>query len=206
LPGCWLRKGANEVLVVDLDGETSTLTLAGRSEPVLAETGADTLTHKRLRRPGQMLDLTGLTPIVTETFADGQAEQRASFNPARGRYLALVARNSQTDDVATTLAELWLVAPGGVELPRSSWNVIYADSEELDAEDGSAVNVIDGDPRTCWRTASGASAPAHPHVIVIDLGEELALTALRCLPRASSAEGRIRRCDVYLSKTPFAGL
>lgn len=206
LPGCWLRRGANEVVVLDLDGETTTLALAGRSEPVLGEVGVDTLTHKRLRRAGQTLDLAELTPVVTETFADGQTEQRASFQPVRGRYLALVTRSSQHDDGATTLAELWLVGLGCVELPRSSWNVLYADSEELDAEDGSALNVLDGDPQTFWRTATGASGAAHPHALVIDLGEELAVTALRCLPRASSAEGRIRRCDVYLSKTPFPGL
>lgn len=206
VPGCWLKAGTNEIQVLDVDGATTTLALRGVTEPVLAELGRDTLARKRARRPGQALDLDGLVPVVTETFADGQAEQRAAFQPAKGRYLALVAQSSQLGDSATTCAEIWLVGVGGVELPRSNWNVIYADSEELDAEDGSAVNVIDGDPRTCWRTALGEPASAHPHALVIDLGEEVAVTAVRCLPRATSAEGRIRRCDVYLSKTPFAGL
>lgn len=206
LPGCWLKRGTNEIHVLDLDGETTTLELHGAAEPVLTELGRDPLARKRMRRAGQTLDLAGLQPVVTETFADGQTEQRASFQPARGRYLALVAQSSQLGDDATTCAEIWLVGPGGVELPRSNWNVIYADSEELDAEDGSAVNVIDGDPRTAWHTQLGAPPSAHPHVIVIDLGEELAVTALRCLPRATSAAGRIRRCDVYLSKLPFPGL
>jgi len=206
VPGAWLRKGRNEVVVLDLDGETGSLALQGLAEPLLDQLGEDALARRALRRPGQELTLAGLVPVVTETFADGPAMQSAHFEPRKARYVALVAHSAQRDEAFTSLAELELIGLGGVALPRSNWRVLYADSEELASEDGSALNVLDGDPQTLWHTQWSASQPAHPHALVLDLGEEQALTGVRCLPRQANANGRIKRCEVFLSNTPFAGL
>jgi beta-galactosidase len=136
LPGAWLKKGANQVLVLDIDGGTTTLALQGLDHPILDQVGVEPVAARKLRKSGQELQLGGLAPVITETFADVQAEQRASFPATKARYVALVALGSQPEDPSTSCAEIWLVGSGGVELPRSSWSVIWADSEELEAQDG----------------------------------------------------------------------
>ncbi|MBI5362953.1 MAG: beta-galactosidase [Planctomycetes bacterium] len=206
VPGCWLKKGENIVLVLDVDGGTTTLALAGLDYPILDQPADDLASPKKLRQKGQEIVLDGRTPAAQETFADGAKEQKVVFPACKGRYVALVAKNSQREDEFTTLAELYLIGANGVELPRSSWSVTWADSEELDAENGSALQVIDGDPKTIWHTQWSGAKPNHPHVIVLDLGEDQTITGLRCLPRQESANGRIRQWALYVSKQPFAGL
>jgi beta-galactosidase len=206
VPGCWLRKGRNTIEVLDVDGGTTTLALAGLDYPILDQAANDLAAPKKLRKPGQELDLDGLVPVVVGTFEAGAAGQVVTFPATKGRYVALVAKDSQPADEFTTLAELHLVDAGGVELPRTAWSVTWADSEEVDAENGSAVNVIDGDPRTFWHTQWSAAKPRHPHVVVIDLGEERVLTGLRCAPRQNSPNGRIRAFELYVEKAPFGGL
>lgn len=206
VPGCWLKKGANSVLVLDVDGATTTLALAGLDYPILDQPTEDTGAAKKLRKPGQELALAERTPVAQDTFADGAKDQKAVFPAVKARYIALVAKNSQRDDPFTTLAELFLVGAGGVELPRTNWSVLWADSEEVESENGSATNVVDGDPQTFWHTQWSNAKPAHPHSIVIDLGQEEILTGLRCIPRQSSANGRIRQWALYASKDPFPGL
>jgi beta-galactosidase len=206
LPGCWLKRGANEVLVLDVDGNTTTLELRGLAEPILDRHQDDVNAAPRLRKRGQDIVLASSTPVVEDAFADGPQEQRVAFPATKGRYVALVARTAHGEEPFASCAELYLLGPGGVELSRSNWNVIWADSEELDAEPGSALHVIDGDPETIWQTEWSAAKPAHPHVVVLDLGEEVALAGLRYLPRRTGSDGRIRQWALYVSRDPFPGL
>ncbi|MBK7877732.1 MAG: discoidin domain-containing protein [Planctomycetes bacterium] len=206
VPGCWLKAGTNTVLVLDVDGGTTTLSLAGLDYPILDQPADDVATPKKLRKPGQELALAGRIPVAEDTFADGAKDQQVVFPAVKARYVALVAKNAQRDDAFTTLAELYLLGPGGTELPRSNWSVLWADSEEVESENGSAQNVVDGDPQTFWHTQWSSAKPAHPHAIVLDLGQEETLTGLRCIPRQNSANGRIRQWALYTSKEPFAGL
>jgi hypothetical protein len=62
--------------------------------------------------------------------------------------------------------------PVGPQISKTNWQLVYVDSEELEALDGAAVNAFDGDPDTMWHTLlSAGPAPAHPHEIIIDLGD-----------------------------------
>jgi beta-galactosidase len=86
-------------------------------------------------------------------------------------------------------------------------NVVYADSEEVYAQDGSAKNIIDGDPTTFWHTRwQGAAKPNHPHQVVIDLGREYIIGGLRYLPRQEMVNGRVRDSRIFVSEKPFSGL
>lgn len=206
LPGCWLRKGVNEVLVLDVDGRTQSLALQGLEVPILDQLGDDSLRLKTVRRAGQELDLSSLQPIATGRFADDASEQRVPIPHAKGRYLTLVSLSSHPGDPFTTCAEIGLDDVNGTALPRSSWSVIWADSEEIDAENGSALNVLDGSNDTLWHTQWSAAKPAHPHSIVIDLGQELEVGALRWLPRQGNRNGRTAEYALYLTSTRPPGL
>jgi len=81
--------------------------------------------------------------------------------------------------------------------------VIYADSEELEGENGSALNLIDHQPTTMWHTQWSDGAPKMPHAVVLDLGSVMAVSKLRYLPRQDAANGRIKSYRLYLSKEAF---
>jgi len=79
--------------------------------------------------------------------------------------------NAQKEnDPFTSVAELYLLDENGKEIPRNKWKVLYADSEETDAEDGKADNVFDLQSTSIWHTQYQGGSPKHPHRILIDLG------------------------------------
>ena len=206
LPGCWLKRGTNEMLVLDLTGGVHQPVVAGLTAPLLNELHADPLAPPKHRRADQHLDLSGLKPVFIGTFAPGKDWQTIRFEPVRGRYFCLEALNSYSNDAFTSCAELRLLNADGQELPTSAWHVVYADSEEFSAEDGSATNVLDGRPATFWHTEWQAKQPPHPHQLVLDLGDDQTITGLRYLPRQDMVNGRIKDYRLYLSQRPLPGL
>jgi len=203
-PGCWLKKGKNEVIVLDLEPPTKP-TVSGRTTPILDEVVVDT--SLRHRKPGQNLRLEGLTPTQTGAFRNTTEWQEARFaQPVKGRYLCLEALSAHDNSVYTTLTELELLGEGGKLLPRSAWRVVYADSEELTGENGSADNVFDLQPVTFWHTAWSSNKTAHPHQLVLDLGSEQTVLGLRCLARQDNDHGRIKDFRIFLQPTPFPAI
>lgn len=198
LPGCWLKQGENEILVLDATGDTTTHAVRGLAAPILDELGPDPLMPGKHRRADQRLSLAGVKPAFEGAFAAGEAEQKASFAAVKGRYLCLEARNSQKPEPFTSCAELNVVDTQGNDVPRERWRVVYADSEELSAEDGSATNVFDGDKETFWHTEWESAKPGHPHAVVIDMGAEYDVAGIRYVPRQVTSNGRIREYRVFV--------
>ncbi|NQU53173.1 MAG: discoidin domain-containing protein, partial [Bacteroidetes bacterium] len=85
------------------------------------------------------------------------------------------------------------------ELDKGDWTLIYTDSEEVIGEDGKAINAFDGDPDSFWHTEWYNNSPGQPHEIRIDLGKEYLLSSFIYLPRQSSANGRIKDYEFYVS-------
>jgi beta-galactosidase len=202
-PAPWLKPGRNELIVFELNGATQH-TVEGLTEPILNQVNEPAA--KKHRGPGESLKLDGLQPVATGSFTPGRDWQTVKFNPATGRYFCLEAVDSHSGDAYTTCAELCLLGPDGKDLPRDAWRVVYADSEEVDGDDGRADNVFDLQPTTFWHTQWEAAQPPHPHQIVLDLGSEQTVTGLRYLPRQDSPNGRIKDFRLYLSKAVFPGL
>ena len=203
-PGCWLKKGKNSLIVLDLETPTKA-TITGRTTPILDEIVVDT--SQRHRKPGQTLHLDGLTPTHTGVFGSGGEWQEARFaTPTRGRYLCLEALSAQDNSVYTTLTELELIGTDSRLLPRSAWQIAYADSEELIGESGTADNILDLQPVTFWHTAWSADKTPHPHQLVIDLGSEQTVAGIRCQPRQDNDHGRIKAYRVFVSNMLFSGL
>lgn len=206
LPGCWLKKGRNDILVLDITGETREAVVQGLSAPILDSVKPDPMAPGKHRKAGQNLSLEGVSPCFQGSFASGCDWQVTRFDAVRGRYFCLEALNSQDKDPFTTCAELGLLDAEGKELPRDGWAVVYADSEEVSGDDGSAANVLDGQTDTFWHTEWEAAKPGHPHRLVIDLGATTTVAGMRYLPRQDSPNGRIRDYRVYVSEQVFAGL
>jgi len=206
VPGVWLKKGTNYFVVLEDSGKIKNPIIEGLNEPILNEVLVD---NTRLhRKPGQRLDLSGLTATQSGSLADGPNAQTVSLRtPTNARYLCLEALSAQDpSDVWTSLAEIWAYDADGKEIPRTTWKVLYADSEEINGEDGSAANVFDLQPTTIWHTQWSDKNPPHPHTLVIDFGKTVKVASVKLLPRQEGVHGRIKDYRLYLSPTPFKGI
>jgi beta-galactosidase len=206
LPGCWLKQGGNTIVLLETDKPGVPLTLKGLDGPVW-ETKIETAQF--VRKPGQQFRRDGLTPVLESEFAPGTAWQEIKL-PAgcRGRYFALESLDAHDNQPFAAVAELIFRDQNGREIPREKMRVIYADSEELAGDNGTATNVIDNQPTTFWHSEWQQNKPPHPHQVVLDLGAVQSLAGFRYLPRPGMPNqgGRIKRFRVYLANEPFPGL
>jgi beta-galactosidase len=196
LPGPWLRKGRNEVVVLDLTGPDEPR-IAGLAAPVL-----DRLRRERdLARPAPTarLRLDGVTPVHAGEFAPGPQTQDVRFGaPATGRQFCIEALDSFDGKPYAAIAELALLDKDGKTLDQSNWTIAYVDSEEADKEDGGALNAINGQNSDYWITAYKGGG--YPHRLVIDLGSRADVAGLRYVPRQGpdGVTGRIRHFRAYV--------
>jgi beta-galactosidase len=207
LPGPWIRKGRNDIVVLDLTGPTAAR-IAGLDKPIL-----DQLHRERdLARPPSTarLQLDGVAPAHEGEFAPGPQTQTVPFaKPVDGRQFCLETLDAFDGKPYAAVAELALLGADGKPLDQSNWTIAYVDSEESSKEDGGALNAINGQNSDYWHTAysgDGAGA-AHPHRLVIDLGKRALVTGLRYVPRPGKdgVTGRIRRYKAYVGDALVTG-
>jgi beta-galactosidase len=72
------------------------------------------------------------------------------------------------------------------------------DSEERAKEDGTAENAIDGQTANFWHTEWSDKKPAHPHRLILDLGQSREVGGFRYTPRQGTGGGRIKDYKVYV--------
>ena len=87
---------------------------------------------------------------------------------------------------------------GAEEMPKDGWRLVSVDSEETVVANLAGQNAIDGDDSTFWCTEFTKSQVLPPHEIVIDLGKEVNVCAIRYLPRQGL--GDIRDCEIYVGR------
>jgi beta-galactosidase len=202
MPGCWLKKGENEIIILDM-ASPSKPTVQGLKKPVLdVVTGFGAYSH---RKAGENLNLAGEKPFFGGSFKPGNGWQHVRFGKtATTRYFCLAALSSHGGDPNASIAELELTGKDGKPVSRQHWKVIYADSEELDVANNVATNVFDLQESTYWHTGYSQTTTDYPHHIVIDLGEEKEIAGFSYLPRPEADKsGMIKNYEVYFKTTPF---
>jgi beta-galactosidase len=196
LPGPWIRKGRNEVVVLDLTGPREAR-IAGLAEPIL-----DQLHRERdLQRPPSTarLQLEGVQPAAEGEFAPGSATQEVRFaTPVRGRQFCIEGLDAFDGKQFAAVAELGLLDRQGNPIEQADWTIAYVSSEEATKEDGGALNAINGQNSDYWLTASGR--PTYPHYLVIDLGKSVEVAGLRYVPSQGpdGVAGRIGRYRAFV--------
>ena len=193
VPGCWLKKGANEVIVLDIVGPSAAPTAFCQSSPELDKLNLEK--SNKHNNPGDRPDLNSAKPVVDLTLKSGNGWQTINFpSVANGRYVAIECLSTHsTDQVA--IAEIYLQSPDGKRLSREPWTTKYADSEN-EVGNHTGDKVYDLQESTYWQTQRGAD---FPHLLVIDLGSEQSLKALEYLPRAEQgAPGSIKQCRIFV--------
>ena len=193
VPGCWLKKGKNEIIVLDVVGPKEAV-VWGQAEPQLNKLQLEK--SNKHNNIGDKPDLNSATPAATGAFNAGNGWQTVKFNaPQKGRYLAIECTSTQDGKAQVAIAELYLQGTDGKRISREPWTTKYANSEE---ENGNHTGdkVYDLQESTYWQTEKSA---ALPHLIVIDLGSEQTISALEYLPRAEQgAPGSVKNYKIYL--------
>ena len=195
VPGCWLKKGKNEVIVLDIVGPKAEPIVFGQTEPELNKLNLEkSATHNQ---PGDKPDLNSATPVAEGQLMAGNGWQTVKFNaPQKGRYVALVARSTQKGDDEVSVAEVYVQDAQGHRLSRESWTVKYSDSEDVLRGNNTADKTFDLQESTYWRTVRKAKLP---HMMVIDLGSEQTVAAFEYLPRAEQgAPGSIKDYQIFV--------
>ena len=199
MPGCWLKKGKNEIIVLDLLGPENA-TVSGLKKPILDMLRAEApATH---RAKGQNLNLKGESPVAVGELSAGNGWQEVKFGKTvAGRYFCLEALSAQDGKDNAAVAEFYLLDENGKPLSRQHWKIEYADSESTSWGNFTADKIYDLQESTYWSTRDGNK---YPHQFVISLGEDVKVSGFRYLPRAEeSYPGMIKKYKAYVKSTPF---
>ena len=196
-PGCWLRAGENEIVVLDLTGPETPL-IAGLEKPVLSELHLEK-DFAKAHRPAVKLHLAAATPIHSGSFAPGADTQDIKFAaPATGKFFCLESLNAQDGKPYAAVAELDLLDASGNAISHNGWTIAYVDSEERTGEDGSAENAIDGQTANYWHTEWQSASPNHPHQLILNLGKAQTISGFRYVPRQGQETGRIKDYRIFI--------
>ena len=199
MPGCWLKKGENEIIVQDIVGPQETV-VEGLEKPIIDKLNVDAPnTH---RKEGQNLDLAGEAPCKIGEFAPGNGWQEVKFDqPVSGRYVCIEALNSHNNREYACIAEWYMLDDKGQRISREPWTVAYADDEDISSGNKTADKIFDLQESTYWSTNQNVK---FPHYVVIDLGSVQRLGGFQYLPRVEEgAPESIKSYKIYVKNDPF---
>jgi beta-galactosidase len=197
VPGAWLKKGANEIIILDLLGPEKPV-IAALDHPILDELHPEK-DFARSRRPEVKLHLDSAQTTLAASFIPGAAQMEVKLNaPAKGRYFCFESLSAQDGQPYAAIAELELLDADGKPLSHEGWTIAYVDSEERAKEDGTAENAIDGQTANFWHTEWSDKQPSHPHRLILDLGQSREVGGFRYTPRQGQGGGRIKDYKVYV--------
>ena len=194
LPGCWLKKGKNEVIVLDVVGPHGAAAAFCQDHPELDKLHLEK--SNKHNEPGNRMDLNSVTPALQGEFQAGNGWQTLKLaQPVKGRYFAIECESSHDGDSQTAIAEVYLQDAGGNRIDRTNWQAYYADSEKGNS---TLDKMFDLQESTFWQTEKGAS---FPHLGIVDMGREVTVTALEYLPRAEQgAPGSVKGFKLYVKE------
>lgn len=132
-------------------------------------------------------------------FANSSTTQTVTLKePVTARYFKLVALSEMNGQVWASAAELNVNITGNLSgASGNKQNIVHVDSEA----DKSMKLAADGDVNTYWHTVHNQFYLApYPHDIQIALNKETKIKGIQYTPRQDSAEGRIAKYEIYVSR------
>lgn len=191
IPGCWLKKGRNEVIVLDVVGPEGTPKAFCQDHPELNK-----LKSNR-EKAQEKIDLSKYTLIQQGTFGKSKEWQSLKFaNTAKGRYLVIEADDAYDNAKQACIAELYTIGTNGKRQSRELWTVKAVSSEDTADGNKTGDKVYDLQESTYWSSSSDSQ---WPHIIIIDMGTETEITGIDYLPRNDTkAPGSIRKEKIYI--------
>ncbi|UKM66079.1 beta-galactosidase [Flavobacteriaceae bacterium GSB9] len=198
IPEPWLKRGVNKVLVLDLLGPEKAI-LRGLDTPILNDLHPEK-DFSYSKRPSVELNIKKIKPNHTGQFLSGGNAQTVNFSETiSGRYFCFEALSSFDEKPFAAIAEMDILDTENNPINHENWKIAYVSSEELEKENGSAENAIDGQIFNYWHSSWGDSKPDYPHYLVIDLGKDEKISGFRYVPRAdNNSPGRIKDYQVFI--------
>lgn len=198
VPGPWLRKGKNEIVVFEMEPTGRPALVAGLPAPILDSLGTDKNQPSMTRRtPAGSPLLDAGDRILSDTMKLANGEQRFELAvPATMRHLCLEVVSSY-DGTNSCLSEITLFGTDGKPLPKEDWTVVYADTEE--PVEGDAELAVDDDTRTSWHSQwkEASRRRPYPHRLIIDLGEIRTVGAISLRQRDARMPGCVKAFNAY---------
>jgi len=186
VPGCWLKTGTNEVVVLDFFGPRGDVSVNFSDQPKLDELHPE-LDFNRRERAAVKLD--GCVSVAKGSFPRTGDTQKVMFEtPVRGRTFVLQTLSSHDKRNLASISEFAFLDAEGNPLTALDLTIAGVDSEEEVREDGTAENAIDGQVETCWLTSSRTL----PHTIAFDVSQSIEIQGFRYTPRQNDSVGRIK--------------
>lgn len=191
VPGCWLKSGHNDILVLDFFGPRGRRQVSFLDHPVLDVLNLDTDFNKKQRWTDKMA---GGAKVASGSFPPNDEAQVVMFEkPVRGHFFTLEATSSYDRKNLASIAELDFLDKDGNPITSINLSVTGVDSEEEIREDGVAENAIDGQVEAFWLTSSREL----PHWIEFYSQDKVEIHGFRYTPRQTKSVGRIRDWNFY---------
>lgn len=191
IPGCWLKKGRNEVIVLDVVGPRENV-VWGEAAPILdCLRKADTPAKAAAERP----DLSTLTPCAQATLPANITMYHTLrlAKATKGRYMAIYMPTTH-DGKPATIAEIYLQDANGKRIDRTAWQTFYASSGNPQGNH-TADKAFDLQESTYWQALANDKSP----LLVIDLGKEQTVSAVEYLPQTGNhSTGGVKACTIYV--------
>lgn len=196
VPGPWLKKGKNEIMVLDIE-HTAHHSVQGLPRPILDSLGHDKNQPKAKVRPALG------TPVIDDgdeilrltLKSEGGVQRFKLASPTTMRHLCIQTTVSY-DGKNACLAEVELYDADGHVLPKDKWNVIYVSSEE--PVEGFAEKLFDEEPSSYWHTLWSKTRKPFPHNVIIDLGEITTVTGVALWQRGNGDEpGAVKEVRLF---------
>lgn len=201
VPGCYLKKGKNEIIVLDINRPSKTV-VTGLNHPILDRIVKDDTKEGEAKKS---LNLNGANPVAEGTLsAEGGWKSVTLNEPTIGRYFCFEALNAQNpDDHSTSVAEFEIIGEDGKAVSSIDWKVAFVDSEETVKAANGADKLFDIQESIIWQTKIGDKTN-HPHQVVIDMGKSVKVKGFRILPRTDKSDaGKVKDYRFYLQEKPF---
>ena len=151
------------------------------------------------------MNLNGSNPVVVASLHNKNEWQTVSFDElATGRYFCIEVLSAQdANDNAASLAEIELIDEDGNPLSALKWKVLFFYFYETVKFANGADKLYDKQESVVWQTKFG-DKNGFPHTVVIDLGKETKLTAVKVLNRLDKNQrGKVKDVRFYLQKQAF---
>ncbi|KAL8811742.1 MAG: hypothetical protein Q9223_007465 [Gallowayella weberi] len=141
------------------------------------------------------------TPLVAGTWTDDDRPKSAAFTATTVRYIRLTALSEAGNRGSVTAASEINLVDGSRQATDFT---VTADSEETSpTDDGRAINALDGDPNSFWKTkwTDVKETPGYPHFFNIDMQVPYAVRGLSYLPRQNpgNQQGNIGQHQIEVS-------
>lgn len=195
LPGPWLKKGKNEIVVFEME-DTGCRTLSGLDKPVLNVLGKDKNGRKHQERDYTKIPVLDRGDVVLKASLENKnGWQEFTFKrPATMRHLCFEALNSY-DNKFSCVSEIELLDEAGNSLPKDSWQIVYTNTEQTG--EGYAEQMIDDDVSSYWHSQWMGEVTPFPHRVIVDLGEIQAVKGIRIRHRSTSMAGCVKDFCLY---------